>query len=176
MKNITRLDDAKALRAAGIPLSTPTEHREFSPKNKKKIDAVRKATGVFGKAVLRWLVKQSKSKKHDKKTHAAVYRTWGNLSGTLQEAYVEAEWVEQPDGSRELRNAEAVAVWAFVAPCGLVCGQWAEILAALEDGEEQHVAFGQGPWPLGPFPADDGLSTVAVPNKFPPSPGGGKAA
>jgi hypothetical protein len=146
-KNITRLEDAKALREMGMPLNLPVEWREFSPQSKKKIDAVAKLAAAFGKAVLKWVLNQNE------KTAAAVWRSWGKLDKAVTETYTEPEWVEQSDdGSREMVNTEAVAVASFVAPFAVIRSQWEEILAALEDGEPVDLKMDEGPWPLGPFP------------------------
>jgi len=57
--NVTRLDDAKALRAMGIPLNTPVEDCELSRSADRRIAAVFKSTRAFGNAVLPWAQKQT---------------------------------------------------------------------------------------------------------------------
>jgi hypothetical protein len=146
--NITRLGDAKAMRAMGAPLNTPVEDRRFSPRSEKKINTVYKATSVFGGAVMAWVENQE-----DGKRFAAVCRTWGKLHDVLARAHWQPKWTEHPDGSGELVNAETVGVNVFIQPCGIVCSQWDEILTALENGEQYRVVIGKFPWPLGPFPS-----------------------
>jgi hypothetical protein len=148
MDNITRLDNAKAMRAMGAPLNTPVEERRFSPRAAKKIDDVMLATKKFGKAVERWV-------KQNQKNYKAVWRAWEKLAIALDRAGSEPRWIEQPDGSSELANAEDMAVNVFIRSFDIVCSQWDEILTALENGEEQEIIVGKAPWPLGPFPKDD---------------------
>ena len=57
--NVTRLDDAKALRAMGVPLNTPVEDCELSRSADRKIAAVFKSTRAFGNSVLPWAQKQT---------------------------------------------------------------------------------------------------------------------
>jgi hypothetical protein len=128
--NITRLGDAKAMRAMGAPLNTPMEDRRFSPRSEKKIYTVYKATSAFGDAVMAWVENQE-----DGKRFAAVCRTWDKLNDALTKAHSQPKWTEHPDGSGELVYVEAVAVNVFIQPCGIVCSQWDEILTALENGE-----------------------------------------
>jgi hypothetical protein len=132
---ITRLDDAKALRAMGVPLSTPVEDRELSRSAERKIAAVFKATRALGNAVLPLAQKQTGQR------YAAVRRTRKVLKRAL--ARVEPK-NEDPD---------AVAVALFTEPCRLICEQWDDIFTALENGQPIKIIAGEGaPWPLGPFP------------------------
>ena len=135
MSNVTQLDDAKALRAMGVPLHTPLEDCELSRSAEKKIAAVFKATRAFGNAVLPWAQKQTGQR------YAAVLRARKELKHAL--ARVEPR-NEEP---------ESVAVVLLIEPCRLICEQWDAIFAALENGEPIKITAGEGaPWPLGPFP------------------------
>jgi hypothetical protein len=149
MDKITRLDNAKAMRAMGMPLNTPVKERKLSPRAAKKIDTVMLATKKFGEAVERWAFKQNQ------KNYGAVCRTWEKLAIALDRAGSEPRWIERPDGSSKLANAEDVAVNVFIQPADIVCSQWDEILTALENGEEHKIVVGKAPWPLGPFPKDE---------------------
>ena len=104
MDNFTRLSDARAMRAMGAPLNTPVEERKFSPRSRKKIDAVMGATNAFGEAILAWA-----KNLQDWKNFNAVCRAWNKLESALAKAYTKPKWIEQPDGSRELADDEAVA-------------------------------------------------------------------
>src|SRR6516165_5673489 len=135
MSNVTQLDDAKALRAMGVPLHTPLEDCELSRSAEKKIAAVFKATRAFGNAILPWAQKQTGQR------YAAVRRTRRQLKRAL--ARVEPK-NEEP---------ESIAVALLTEPCRLVCAQWDDISTALEDGKPVKITTGEGaPWPLGPFP------------------------
>jgi hypothetical protein len=135
MSKVTRLNDAKALRAMGVPLNTPVEDRELSRSAEKKIAAVFKATRAFGNAILPWAQKQTGQR------YAAVRRTRRQLKRAL--ARVEPK-NEEP---------ESIAVALLTEPCRLVCAQWDDISTALEDGKPVKITTGEGaPWPLGPFP------------------------
>jgi hypothetical protein len=144
--NVTHIDDAKALRAIGAPLDTPVEDRELSARSVAKINAARKTTNAFGKAVLHWIKTQDDAKKF-----AAVCRAWERLADAVATATERAKWVARGK-ARELANREAVAVNAFIAPCAVICSQWDDILTALKNGEPQRFEPGEAPWPLGPFP------------------------
>ena len=141
MDNITRLDNAKAMRAMGVPLNTPVEERKLSPRAAKKVDAVMLATKKFDKAVERRAFKQNQ------KNYEAVRQAWEKLAIALDRAGYEKD-------SSELANAEDMAVNVFIRPSDIVCSQWDEILTALENGEELKIVAGEAPWPLGPFPKD----------------------
>ena len=135
MSKVTRLNDAKALRAMGVPLNTPVEDRELSRSAEKKIAAVFKATRAFGNAILPWAQKQTGQR------YAAVRRTRRQPKRAL--ARVEPK-NEEP---------ESIAVALLTEPCRLVCAQWDDISTALEDGKPVKITTGEGaPWPLGPFP------------------------
>ena len=137
MSKVTRLNDAKALRAMGVPLHTPVEDCELSRSAEKKIAAVFKATRAFSNAVLPWAQKQTGQR------YAAVRRTRKGLKRALARVEPKNE------------GPESVAIALFIEPCRLVCMQWDEIFAALEDGEATKITTGEGaPWPLGPFPKD----------------------
>jgi hypothetical protein len=140
-KSVTRLDDAKALREMGLPLSTPVEDRELSRSAEKKIMAVFKATRAFGNAVLPWAQKQTGQR------YAAVRRTRKELKRAL--ARVEPK-NEEP---------ESVMVALFTEPCRLVCAQWDKILTTLENGEAVTLTGEGAPWPLGPFPRNLGADS-----------------
>ena len=133
--NVTRLDDAKALRAMGLPLDTRAEDQELSPRAEKKIIAVFKATRAFGDAVRPWAQKQTA------KHYGAVSRTWEKLERALARAEPEDE------------EPESAVVALFIEPCRLVCEQWYTIFTALaENGEPVRITGEGAPWPLGPFP------------------------
>ena len=137
MSNVTQLDDAKALRAMGVPLHTPLEDCELSRSAEKKIAAVFKATRAFGNAVPLWAQKQTGQR------YAAVFRAWNKLDRALARAKPEDE------------EPEAVAVALLTEPCRLVCAQWDDIFSGLESGEPLTITTGEGaPWPLGPFPGN----------------------
>jgi hypothetical protein len=137
MINVTRLDDAKALRAMGVPLNTQVEDGDLSPKAERKIADVFKATRAFGNAVLPWAQRQTAHR------YAAVCRTWEKLELALARA--------EPDNE----ESESVTVALLTEPCRLVCAQWEGIFTALEDGEAVKITTGESaPWPLGPFPGN----------------------
>jgi hypothetical protein len=145
--NVIRLDDAKALRAMGLPLSTQVVDREFPPRATKKITAVLKATRAFGNAVQPWAQKQTS------KRYAAAIRTWEKLERALARA-----------AEREDEEAESL-VAGFTEPCRLVCEQWDSIFTALENGKQVHIAGPEGaPWPLGPFPQNPGADSPRPPD------------
>jgi hypothetical protein len=134
MSNVTRLYDAKALRAMGVPLNTPLEDGELSRSAERKIAAVFKATRAFGNAVPQWAQKQTAQRL------SVVRRIRKELKRALERAEPEDE------------EPESVAVALFIEPCRLVCEQWDAIFTALESGEPVKIQGEGAPWPLGPFP------------------------
>jgi hypothetical protein len=146
MDNITRLDNAKAMRAMGAPLNTPVKERKLSARSAKKIDAAARAINAFGDAVLSLVLKQ------DEKLYTRVWRAWDKLDKALARSESEPKWIKQPNGDSKLLNPEAMIVHAFTEPMRIICNQWGEILDHLENGQELKITYGQGPWPLGPPP------------------------
>ena len=134
--NVTRLDDAKALRAMGIPLNTPVEDCELSRSADRRIAAVFKSTRAFGNAVLPWAQKQTAQRL------SIIRRTRKKLKRALERAVPEDE------------EPELVAVALIIEPCRLVCEQWDAIFTALENGEPVRIQGEGAPWPLGPFPGN----------------------
>src|SRR6516165_1322491 len=114
MSNVTQLDDAKALRAMGVPLHTPLEDCELSRSAERKIAAVFKATRAFGNAVLPWAQKQTAQR------FSRVRRATARLERALAAAELENE------------EPEAVTVALLTEPCRLVRAQWDDIFTALE--------------------------------------------
>jgi hypothetical protein len=132
--NVTRLDDAKALRAMSLPLSTPVVDGELSPTAEKKVEDVFKAMRAFGVAVRPWAQNQTA------KRYAAVRRTRKEFMRALARAEPKNE------------EPESVAVAALTEPCRLIWEKWDDICAALESGERVRIQGEGAPWPFGPFP------------------------
>jgi hypothetical protein len=141
--NVTRLDDAKALRAMGAPMNQPVIDIEISSQATKTIIAVHKATRAFGNAVVSW-VKKQKEKRFAAKRSAKVIQTWNELDKALSQA---DKWIE-----KSRNEAEAIFVTEYIVGCRAICEQWDEILTV---GGVFHVGEGgktDAPWPIGKFP------------------------
>jgi len=98
MDNITRLDNAKAMRAMGAPLNTPVKDRKLSARSAKKIDAAARAINAFGDAVLSLVLKQ------DEKLYTRVWRAWDKLDKALARSESEARFRLQFLFPRRMRS------------------------------------------------------------------------
>src|SRR5262245_31638492 len=120
MADITRLENAKAMRAMGMPLDTKVIEKKLSAAANKKLLAVYKATAALGNAVARWALKQTR------RNYSAVCRALDDLYLALRRV---DKWIDASN------DPEAIAVAGFIHPHILVHDQWTDILNDLEDGE-----------------------------------------
>jgi hypothetical protein len=138
-RRVTDLHDARAMKAMGLPLTTPVEEGGDLPEQQcKLIKSVLRAADACRSAVFAYIANPNAS------TYAALKRKHAKLGREIAKI-PEPNWNEEPDGPRFTNPADAV-VHGIVGPrCYTAFEQWAEIIATLDSGGE--FVGELTPWP-----------------------------
>jgi hypothetical protein len=151
---ITRLADARAMRAMNLPLNTPVIEGEFSPQSHKQIEDAWRAGLALKKHAFTFLENPNMS------SYKALRKTYEKLARRIMEANEDAEprYVEQPDGTSTCVNHERVAVASFVNKVSPCCQGWQDIFDAADASGSVSTESLQHLWPfngVNPFDESD---------------------
>ena len=118
---------------------------ELSKECDNRIASTLKAAAACRVAVHAFLLKQNAS------NYSALKRKLQKLGREIDKIPAPI-WIDEPDGQR-LSNPMDACVLGIVGPhCFTAFRQWAEIIDALESGDEVSTATAFDPWPTGVAP------------------------
>jgi hypothetical protein len=132
--DITKIDNARALKAMGMPLNLPVEERTFAPKGTKLWVAVVKAGREF----------LGQTFKYGKDPSPRHYKAWQLAFRRLQRSAVALDgYITKLAATNEM---EAIGLAAFLEPVAPFIEEYAEIFDALENGHEIELKLTVPSW------------------------------